>query len=193
MATEIELKAHVQDSEVLRALLDKKAKYRGVFEKEDSYWYPGNPSPAGPPGLPRSGLRIRRENFSFPDGSTKSSTFATFKIKEVRDGIEINNEQEFEVNPAQVFEEFLKRMGLKQGIAKKKKGWAYSYEGICAELTEVEGLGWFVELEILADNSLEETVTEGRVRLLDFLACLGIEREAIESRFYTEMLREAGI
>ena len=186
MAAEIELKAHVRDSEAMRLMLDKKAEYRGSFEKEDSYWYSGGPS-----DLPPSGLRIRREKFTFPDGSAKSSVFATFKTKELREGIEINDEQEFEVNPPQAFEEFLGRMGLTQGASKRKKGWAYSYKGINAELAEVEGLGWFMELEIIADNSREETVAEGRKRLLGFLACLGIERDAIESRFYTEMLAGA--
>jgi len=185
MSTEIELKAHARDSKALKLLLDKKAEYRGSLEKEDSYWHSDGHS-----GLPPSGLRIRRENRFFPDGTGKSATLVTFKTKEVRDGIEINDEQEFEVNPGQPFEEFIGRMGLTQSASKRKKGWVYSYEGISAELTEVEGLGWFIELEILADNSQEETVTEGRNRLLGFLDSLGVKREAIESRFYTEMLRE---
>ena len=185
MATEIELKAHVRDSEALRALLDKKAEYKCAFEKEDSYWFPDGPS-----GLPRSGLRIRRENRSFPDGSSESSAFATFKTKEVREGIEVNDEREFEVRPARTFEDFIGRMGLKPGAAKKKKGRSYSRDGISAELCDVEGLGWFIELEILADNSLEETVKAARKRLLDLLSDLGVESEAIESRYYTEMLRE---
>jgi adenylate cyclase class 2 len=62
------------------------------------------------------------------------------------------------------------------------------------ELTEVKGLGWFVELEMISDdedagNTQEETLAAARKKLLDFLAKLGIERNAIESRPYTEMLR----
>jgi adenylate cyclase class 2 len=197
MATEIELKAHVLDSETLKVLLCEKAEYSGAFEKEDTYWF-------GTSGMPLSRLRVRKEKRSLPDGSGESATFATYKNKEVKDGIEINDELEFEVNPGPEFEEFLSKMGFKPGISKRKRGWAFSHEGITAELTEVEGLGWFVELEILANGiyadgiytdgidtgNREEAVTEGRKKLLDFLAELGIEKEAIESRFYTEMLKE---
>jgi len=184
MATEIELKAHVANSEALKLLLGKKAEYRSAFEKEDGYWFTAWPS-----GLSSSGLRVRREKRTFPDGTVESATLVTFKNKEVRDGVEINDEREFEANSFQVFEELLGRIGLKQGAAKKKRGWTFTCDGITAELTEVESLGWFVELEILADNDLEETVAKAKKRLWDFFDGLNIGRQAIESRFYTEMLR----
>ena len=182
MATEIELKAHVQDNEALRRRLHEKADYLGAFEKEDTYWF-------GSSGLPGSGLRVRREKRNLPDGTVKEAVFATYKVKEVRDGIEINDEREFEVNPPQSFEDFLKEMRLKPGFSKRKRGWAFLKDGICAELAEVDGLGWFVELEILVDNIQAETVAAARKRLLDFLFELGIGQEAIESRFYSEMLK----
>ena len=198
MVTEIELKAHVRDSEALRLILLEKAESLGTFEKEDSYWF-------GAPGLPLSGLRVRREKSALPDGTVKEAVFAAYKAKEVSDGIEINDEQEFEVSPVQAFEEFLGKMGLKPGFSKRKRGFAFckiSGEAqIRAELVEVSesgglgNLGWFIELEILAGgiqtgNRRAETLAEAKNRLLDFLSCLGIEKEAIESRFYSEMLKE---
>ena len=199
MATEIELKAHIQDSEAMRLLLYEKAEYIGAFEKDDTYWFSDQVS-----DLPSSGLRVRREKRSLPDGTVESVTLATYKIKEVRDGIEINDEREFEIRSLSCrseseFEEFLRLMGFKPGAAKKKRGWAFSGKGISAELAEVEGLGWFVELEILANgiyadgsnaDNRDLAIAEGKKRLLDFLAGLGVEKEAIESRYYTEMLRE---
>jgi len=187
MATEIELKAHVRDSEALKRLLYEKAEYICAFEKEDTYW-------SDPDELFPLRLRIRREKHILPNGTGESRCVATYKTKEVRDGIEINDEREFEVNPAPEFEEFLRRKGLKPDVSKRKNGWAFSHEGITAELAEVKGLGWFVELEILADDihgagSREEAFAAGKKQLLDFLAGLGIENEAIESRFYTEMLK----
>ena len=185
MVTEIELKAKVENSEALRILLIKKAEYLGKFEKEDTYWT-----------LPRvldpvpTRLRIRMEKRTLPDGREESLTIATYKTKELRANIEINDEREFAVNPASEFEEFLTLMGLKPDIKKRKLGWAFSRDGIKAELTEVKGLGWFVELEILTDNKEENTINEGKKRLLDFLSELGIEKKALETRFYTEMLRE---
>ena len=193
MATEIELKAHVQDSGALRLLLTEKTEYKNAYTKEDSYWLNEAIQAESP-----LKVRVRREERTFPDGKTESVVLVTYKNKEVRDGIEINDEEEFEVQPGPEFEKLLRRMGFKPDIAKRKRGWAFCEsqipEGckraITAELSEVEGLGWFIELEILADNSREETVAEGRNRLLSFLASLGIEKEAIESRYYTEMLKE---
>ena len=209
MATEIELKAHIEDKEAVKRLLFDKAVFLWAFEKEDTYWFQEPPSC---PGFPRSGIRLRREKCTLPDGSEKISCLATYKNKEKRDGIEINDEKEFEIvsKPDQngpEFEEFLLCLGLKPGISKKKRGWAFSREGInnpaveqqgikpspriTAELCEVEGLGWFVELEILTDNADngKDAYAESRKRLLDFLYSLGIKKEAIESRFYTELLK----
>ena len=192
MATEIELKAHVGDVEEIKRVLFEKAVFLWEFKKEDSYWYreisPGTPGPR---------FRLRREKLTFPGGKEKSSCFITYKTKTIKDGIEINDEREFEISAKEgsaetVFEEFLGRAGLKPDISKKKLGWAFSFEGINAELCKVEGLGWFIELEILIDSEEngEKFYAESRNRLLGFLDSLGIKKKAIESRFYSEMLKE---
>ena len=205
MAKEIELKAHVGDSEALRRILFEKAEYSGAFEKDDTYWFPGPNSSQGAQGLPPSGLRLRREKRTFPGGTERAATYATFKRKKVVDGMEINDEYEFEVisspyERTSVFEEFLAMMGLKPGFSKRKRGWTFSHDGINAELLELEGLGWFIELEIIRGSSNEEAsykeeasdkIEEKRKQLLDFLDSLGVSREAIESRFYSEMLNSA--
>ena len=195
MVTEIELKAHVQNSEALKLLLQKNAIFLFFFEKNDNYWIQTTPYVTkNPPLAPfSSGLRIRRERRTLPDGTIESLSLATYKIKEVRDGVEINEEREFAVDPASGFEEFLIHMGFVSGISKQKRGCAFSREGISAELLEVKGLGWFLELEIIiedikAGNKREEAAAQAKKRLLAFLDSLGIEREAIESRFYSEML-----
>ena len=195
MATEIELKARVLDSEALKVLLHEKAEYSCAFEKEDCYWFDTS-------GLALPRLRLRREKRVFPDGSDESAIFVTYKNKELRGGIEVNDEHEFAVNPGPEFEDFLSKIGFTPGISKRKRGWAFTHDGINAELAEVEGLGWFVELEIVTagrhagdinTGDREKAVTAAGKKLLDFLDCLGIERKAIESRFYTEMLKEKGL
>ena len=183
--TEIELKARVQNSDAVQLILTEKAEYKNAFIKEDSYWL----SEIVQTGTPQK-VRVRRETRTFPNGCTESVALVTCKTKKVRDGIEINDELEFEVIQIEAFEEFLKKMGLKPAETKRKQGRVFSWEGVSAELCEVEGLGRFIELEILADNSREETVAEGRKRLIGLLAEIGIEKEAIESRYYTDMLRE---
>ena len=181
MVTEIELKAHVSDYEAIKCILSEKGEYLGAFEKEDSYWFTEEASKSC------KEYRLRKEKRVI-DGTEKSACFIGYKKKEVREEIEINDEREFEVKPGEVVEEFFQDLDLRPGISKRKKGWAYSWEGITAELVEVDGLGWFIELEILSNNNKSESFDAAKKRLLDFLASLGIEKEAIESRFYTEML-----
>ena len=188
MATEIELKAHVKDHEAIKLLLSKKAEYFCAFEKEDSYWL----RPENTGSLTR--FRLRREKCILTNGTETFTCFIGYKKKEVNDGIEVNDEREFEIKPGIGAENFLRELGLEPVISKRKRGWAWSYEGILAELVEVDGLGWFIELEILKDEktpcdiSREESFKEEKKRLLDFISFLGIEKKAIESRYYTEML-----
>ena len=209
MVTEIELKAHVRYSEALKKLLSQKAEFKGAFEKQDVYWFAPETSV-----LPVKKLRVRREKRSFADGTEKSICLATYKSKEENNGIEFNDELEFEVKPVEEFEEFLMKSGLREGATKRKRGWVFSKAvspvagstaaELTAELVEVEGLGWFVELEICvkacgdgvnagldevnAEDKREETFSKAREALLAFLDDLGIERQAIERRFYLDML-----
>jgi adenylate cyclase class 2 len=199
LAIEIELKAHVKDSEALKRLLFEKAEYLCAFEKEDIYYFPLNPLSIS--NFPRSGTRLRGESKTFPDGTVMKAIYVTYKTKEVRDGIEVNDEKEFEVHSAQcspivVFDEFLKMVGLNPGFSKHKRGWAFSKDEINAELSEVEKLGWFLEIEIVLDDVESNTtidaaiIEEKKKMLMDFLSDLGIEKDAIESRYYSEMLKE---
>jgi len=190
MATEIEIKAHVKNCDKIKRLLFINAEYLGAFEKYDTYWYP---EPGTYSGLPSSGLRVRKENRSFPDGIDRFSYLVTYKAKERREEIEINEEKEFEATSlrgptAPVFEEFLALMGLKPGNSKKKNGMAFFWDGVNAELSEVEGLGWFIELEIVSNDYKEENYDREKDRLLRILELLGIEMEEIETRYYSEML-----
>jgi adenylate cyclase class 2 len=182
--TEIELKAHVENPEQLKARLEALAEYTGAFEKEDAYWVPKNPGPPVPP----SGIRVRREKDTAPGGEVSTVIHVTYKSKEVREGIEINDEKEFEVSRSEEFEELLGLLGFAKRTAKTKKGWAYNHGRINVELSKVEGLGWFIELEILSEKKDEETLAGAREELLHFLGDCGIGREALENRYYTEML-----
>jgi adenylate cyclase class 2 len=195
LALEIELKAHVQGNlQNIKRLLSEKAEYMCEFEKEDVYYFP-----PGPSDIPRSGVRLRSESRILPDGAHEKTVYVTYKTKEERDGIEINDEKEFEVRSSQcgpetAFNEFLKMAGLQPGFSKHKKGWAFSKDEIKAELLEVEKLGWFLELEIVVNDSevsecKDTVIVEKKERLMEFLSDIGIEKGAIESRYYSEMLK----
>jgi adenylate cyclase class 2 len=205
MPIEIELKAWVDKPEEIRERVSRLAVYTGEFLKEDTYWHPrsmdsgGLPSPSGKlpfAGVfPPAGVRIRRESTVQPDGSQSQIVLVTFKTKEIREGIEVNREREFEISAAAPFEELLGLLGLEPAAGKRKTGGAWKYRepggepDITAELLAVEGLGSFLELEICADDDDPETVAAARKRLLGLLARTGIEKDRIETRYYTEMLR----
>lgn len=204
MAVEIELKAVISNFETAKGRISSLAGAPLFFEKDDCYWI----ARAAPESFPKSGVRVRRETFAQGDGTRETKTLVTYKFKEVRDGIEINDEREFLVSDGDVFSDLLNRMALARGTRKFKEGWAWSWQGITAELCQVRGfnpgnppvypqpgeappeinLGWFIELEILAEDSSPETVASARDRLLGFLDKIGVERDRIEERYYSEML-----
>jgi adenylate cyclase class 2 len=130
--TEIELKARVHHNEDCRRRLTELAGGGVPFAKDDAYWFPS----VRPPGA--SGLRVRREHTG-EDGQRAEHTLVTYKIKERRNGLEINDEHEFEVSDGAVFEELLKKLGLEKRISKCKTGWAWQYDGVSAELVKVSG------------------------------------------------------
>ena len=190
MPIEIELKAHIRDKDALGSKLSDRAEYLGAFEKIDTMWYTADGS-----GFYPYGVRIRRETRVLPESAKKSKIFVTYKDKKIGDGIETNREEEFEVRsssgrPEEIFENFLRRMGLIPGAGKRKQGKSYRIDGITAELLEVDGLGWFIELEIIADNDREDTLASGKNKLFRFLDELGVPKDAIESRPYLQMLAE---
>ncbi|MDR0389441.1 MAG: class IV adenylate cyclase [Spirochaetaceae bacterium] len=186
MAVEIELKAWVDDPESVKKRIPQGAKYLGSFEKADQYW--NIPPEYGVGTNFPSGIRVRNELKTVKEPVRRS--FVCFKIKERRDGIEVNDEREFEVSDSGLFTELLERLALVRAQAKTKTGWAWEYEGITIELAFVAGLGCFVELEILSPAGDDGAVEAGRKRLLALLAVLGIAEDKIERRYYTEMLQK---
>jgi hypothetical protein len=94
MAIEIELKAWVDDPASTRRSIAAFATPKGSYRKDDSYWrYPRSPLTWGDAEERQraaqlgSGVRIRREDLSDP------AAVVNFKRKEVRDGIEVNDER----------------------------------------------------------------------------------------------------
>jgi adenylate cyclase class 2 len=203
---EIEIKAWAEDPEGIGRLVSRFAVYGGEFLREDEYWLRGeaadgkaNGKAAGKAegcgkssGIPMMSIRLRRESRTDPGGKLRRTVWVTYKAKEVREGVEVNDEREFEVSDGDVFAELLGRLGFERGQTKTKQGRVWTWEGVTAELSEVRGLGWFVELEIVADNGRPETVAAARSRLLNLLGKLGIGKEKIEGRYYTELLNLKG-
>ncbi|MDR2489781.1 MAG: CYTH domain-containing protein [Spirochaetaceae bacterium] len=218
MAYEIELKAWVDDVAAVELRMNEAAEFLFSYTKEDVYWYS-----CGTAAFP-SGVRLRKESRTFKTGAAETCLFVTYKIKETRNGIEVNDEKEFRItsapdaaaataastpdgrpapDAAAPFETFLALAGFTAGFAKKKAGkcWLYTRAGVCgegrarfpsitAELSLVDGLGHFLELETIAPDDKPATVNAARDALLDLLKIAGIPPARIESRYYSEMLQQ---
>ena len=196
MAFEIEIKAWLDDPEGVGEKLCAIGSFVRSYEKADSYWLPAG---EGPPGasVPGSGVRVRRERGVGRDGEERGSAFVTVKKKRVSDGMEVNEEREFSVSDAGLFEELAGELGLFKATHKEKAGREWSVpakaEGgqpVKAEISKVRYLGWFLELELLAEDGGEKTVEESRGELFALLDRLGVPRERVEAVSYGSLLLE---
>jgi adenylate cyclase class 2 len=188
MPFEIELKASVEDPRALEERISLLAPPAFSFEKDDCYWTAGGERE----GHLRSDVRLRRERIVCPAGETEEKVLVTYKTKEIREGIEVNDEREFVVSDAAAFEDLLRRLGLKPGIRKHKQGRTWTLDAANVELCEVSGprrsLGWFLEIEILVDNVDSSVEAAARQKLLGILEKVGVPRSCIEERLYSELL-----
>lgn len=186
--TEIELKAHISDPDAAeKAVLALPGALKiGESVKQDVYLRLGG-SPVR--------VRLRDEN---------DTITLTYKRKETRSGLEVNDEQECTVSDRKAIEVLLADIGFKPFLTKIKRTRSFTVSGDCgnsgnsgesvpavtAEISLVEPLGWFLELEILLEETDpdEETIEKTRERLLQVLADCGVGDKSIEHRYYSEML-----
>ncbi len=198
--TEIEIKARLADAGRCEQTVSGFARFLGETRKLDVYWQQdtkphttpaadSNPTTETPETKPPVRLRLRDEN---------GSVTVTYKRKELRAEMEINDEQEFTVSDRAAFEILLKDLGFKVYSLKEKLTRSYRFDEessvpVTIELSAVRDLGAFIELEILIENPDEETIARAGKKLRATLSRCGIPESAIESRFYNEMLAEKGL
>lgn len=177
MSYEIEVKAWVSDPVELQKKLDQRATFLRHFEKNDIY-FEGEATYRSQPVT----VRIRQE-----DGSS----VCTFKERQTIDGVEHNREWEFSIGDPTAMETLLLRLGLNERIRKRKSGVAYRLDELLLELSEVDGLGHFVEVEILVDSSADEaTQSAAKRRVREVLGTFDISEGSIESKPYMKLLEE---
>lgn len=189
MAWEIELKAAVADHGALRRRLTAWGRPGAAYHKADLYF-----TRAGEEETGLTAFRLRRE---------KDSWTVTHKVKTVdAAGLEQSLETEFQVDDPGAFESFARALGYAPALRKEKRGQAWERAGAAdsslapeirlkAELSEVTGLGWYLEIEALVDEAApDEVQAHARQAVFETLEILEIQESAIEARPYTQMLRE---
>jgi adenylate cyclase class 2 len=198
MAYEIEIKAWIDDPPAIRAQLSRRATSIKDYVKEDVYFRSpvfaaAEPASGGDAsdnatarlGPPPSGAEAPQEFRLRREGGTN---VCTFKEKTIRRGVEVNREYEFTVSDGNAFEELVSRSGCRVFARKRKSGSVFALPEANVEVSHVDGLGDFVEIEKLVeehDSDAHDAAEETVRRILD---SLGVPESAIEGRPYTTLL-----
>ena len=172
---EIELKARLSDPEGTERRVAAFANFVREFEKVDQYWH-------GPD------WRFCRGTKGFRLRADGGRDVVTYKARRNEGGIEMNRETEFLVSNREAFIGLVERIGCEPFYRKRKIGRAYDYRGCTIELTEVEGLGSFIEIERLLDGDDPAAIALAQGELREALALAGVPERDIEGRSYSELL-----
>lgn len=177
MAIEVEVKAWVENPDSLKDLLEKQHTFEKEYLKDDIYFLP-----------PGAEILEKAESFYFRLRTENGEHIITRKEKTVTDGIEVNQEQEFTVSDSSQFEDLMYKLGCSVLVRKKKKGWKYSSKTSILELSHVDNLGYFIEIEKIIED--EKDISRAREEVKELLEGLGVSEDKIESRSYTSLLLE---
>lgn len=172
MAYEVEMKAWVDDWAAVEARLRATCTFSRAFRKEDRYFAPADDARL---------FRVR------VDGE---AAYVTYKEKRIADGAEVNLEREFGVDDAGAFVDFVTRFRAREEFAKVKEGLHFDHDGLTVELVRVEGLGEFLEVELVHESDDPAVHRRAVERIRAFLADVGIRPERIEEQPYMKLLRE---
>jgi adenylate cyclase class 2 len=181
MSLEIEIKAWVRRPEETRGRIEKLCVFETDYVKEDLYFSAPEASPLAAEEGPD--VRVRSENGLW---------ICTYKNKRLRNALEVNEENEFTLSDGKLFMDLLEKLGCERSIRKVKRGRRYACRGLTVEISDVRGLGLFVEAEKVLDAASEKDIAAWEKTIRQFLSDIGIRDEDIEARPYSLMLREAG-
>jgi len=180
MATEIECKMSIEPETVtdlyhrIVSFVPREAKHDSV-DKKDLYWGVG-----------------QKEQALFRIRESQGGCVVTRKSKEERsDGLEVNQEIEFSVEPnSREIHAFFSSLGYVPLYRKEKRGWVWSVKNLTIELVQVSTLGWFLEMEILIDAHDGLSTDDALDELMRVRSALELDHLPLEGRYYSEMLKE---
>lgn len=172
MSIEVEIKAWVDDFKALKRVLDSRYKLDREYEKEDVYL-------KGIDSITQEEKEIRLRKVG-------EQSIVTFKERSHQGKVEVNIEKEFAVDNGKNFLYTMEQLGFIPYIRKNKKGYCYKENSINIELSHVEKLGDFIEIEYITD--CDTKVDDAKNSIFKILDDLKIPRDKIEDKFYVEML-----
>jgi len=174
MCIEVEIKAWVDDFDKTLKLLKDNYNFVKQYHKEDIY-LEGIDSFSEA----RKEVRLRKDGDSY---------IVTYKDRSHEDKVEVNIEKEFNIDHKDNFLYVMNQLGFKEYIRKEKKGYLFNSNNINLELSHVNGLGDFIEIEkIITNRCLIDSTKED---LYNILKVIDINKSKIEDRYYVQMLKE---
>ncbi len=123
-------------------------------------------------------LRVRRI-------SNLGRAFLTYKLIADPGRNEEFDELEVEVSDFDTTVEILKRLGYEEDVVVRKRRLVYRIGDVTFELSEVEGLGGFLDIEIISDD-----VEGAKRKIWEVAEKLGLTEKDVEPRLYQELIRE---
>lgn len=162
---ELKLKVKISDPEGLKIKLKKIAKYLGK-ESDVDYFFINE---------------TIHENYEFRLRKSIKEKIVTFKIQKSTDSIQENTEFKFSIDDPEDFVSFIETLGFKFVSSIKKVSEIFQKEVISIRLSEVEDLGFFIE--ITAEYT-DESKEEHKEKMLKILEQLEISKELIDNRSY---------
>lgn len=179
MNYEVEIKARVRDQSALYTRLENLgARFERQYQKDDRYFhrFDQNGNFAGE-------LRLRLDG---------DAAYVTHKQRGSMGAMESNREIEFSVDPWQDFLLLIADLGYSAFVEKHKLGRAYRLDGLLLEVSHVEHLGDFLEIEALLDeHSTESELELSRQAIWEMLHKLGLSQADVEPRSYTSLIAAA--
>lgn len=170
---EVEIKARVDDLGTIRTrLLELGAKAMRTIRQRDQYL--AHPSRSFEDT--DEALRVRVED---------EQAFLTYKGPKLDASTKTRRELEVPIEDADTALAVFESLGFTLVPLVEKEREAFTWEDAIVTLDEVEGVGSFVEVELVAP---EDGVDAARERVLSLASKLGLER--LERRSYLEMLLE---
>lgn len=101
-------------------------------------------------------------------------------------GIHAKKESEFNVSDIKNFVELIKDFGFRKWLRKEKLSEVYTIKkNFHVELNKVKNLGWFLEVEYLAE---ENEIAEARREVVRIMRLLGLKKKDVVKEGYTKML-----
>lgn len=170
---EVEAKIKIQNPEEFRKQISKIARLIKKEKKIDDYY-----TLESLKEYPKKSLRVRKTRESYKINFKQHLSYIN--------GVHAKDEQEFTTSDIENFLNLIKDFGFKKWLTKIKYSEIYQINrNFHVEINNVKKLGWFVEVEYLAQKN---EIAKARSKVLKIMKQLNLDKKPIIKDGYTKLL-----